>query len=54
MEFDFTQMRRTLKKVLVEIRFKHVMMRLQAWRLSKHSRQGLITIEVESDLFDPK
>ena len=47
MNFGFTQMRRTLKKNLVGIGFEHVTM-------SKHSHQGFIATEVETDLFDPK
>ena len=54
MEFDFTQMRRTLKKVLGEVGFELVIMRLLDCRFSKHSHQGLMKIKVESDLFDPK
>ena len=54
MEFDFTQMRKTLKKVLVEVGFETVMIRFPDQCLNMHSHEGLMTIEAESDLFDPK
>ena len=49
-------MSRILKKVLVELSFELVVNRLQDFHLGEHahSRQALMSNEVESDLLEPK
>ena len=54
MEFDFTQMSRTLRKVLVGIGFESVIWIILEGSLSEHSHLVLMGTKVESDLLEPK
>ena len=54
MEFNFTQMSRTLRKDLVGIGFESVIWIILEGSLSEHSHLVLMGTKVESDLLEPK
>ena len=54
MDLDFTQMNRTLKKVMEGTGFEPAIKRLTEWCLGNLRHQALLTMNVECNILDPK